>query len=159
MKFLPSRSDESQSSTDFLLHIIPNTTVDAFAKGDVLEVLFVALLCGFALSAAGPRAKPMLNRVDSLTQVVFRIVGIPMKFAPIGAFGAMAFRVGKYGIASLGPLGKLIETFYLTCILLCPDCEGGGPGGRFRHCQISLLYKGRDLAGWRPVHRRRRRPP
>jgi aerobic C4-dicarboxylate transport protein len=107
------------------MHIIPNTIVDAFAKGDILEVLFVALLFGFALSAAGPRGKPMLNLVDSLTQVVFRIVGILMKFAPIGAFGAMAFTVGKYGIASLGPLGKLIGTFYLTCILFVLIVMGG----------------------------------
>jgi aerobic C4-dicarboxylate transport protein len=116
---------KAQSFTDFLMHIIPNTIVDAFAKGDILEVLFVALLFGFALSAAGPRGKPMVNLVDSLTQVVFRIVGILMKFAPIGAFGAMAFTVGKYGIASLGPLGKLIGTFYLTCILFVLIVMGG----------------------------------
>jgi aerobic C4-dicarboxylate transport protein len=116
---------KAQSLTDFLMHIIPNTIVDAFAKGDILEVLFVALLFGFALSAAGPRGKPMLNLVDSLTQVVFRIVGILMKFAPIGAFGAMAFTVGKYGIASLGPLAKLIGTFYLTCILFVLIVMGG----------------------------------
>ena len=116
---------KAQSLTDFLMHIIPNTIVDAFAKGDILEVLFVALLFGFALSVAGPRGKPMVNLVDSLTQVVFRIVGILMKFAPIGAFGAMAFTVGKYGIASLGPLGKLIGTFYLTCILFVLIVMGG----------------------------------
>jgi aerobic C4-dicarboxylate transport protein len=116
---------KAQSLTDFLMHIIPNTIVDAFAKGDILEVLFVALLFGFALSAVGPRCRPLVDLVDALTQAVFRIVGIIMKFAPIGAFGAMAFTVGKYGIASLGPLAKLILTFYLTCILFVLVVMGG----------------------------------
>jgi aerobic C4-dicarboxylate transport protein len=116
---------KAQSLTDFLMHIIPNTIVDAFAKGDILEVLFVALLFGFALSAAGPRGKPLVDLVDSLTQAVFRIVAIVMKFAPIGAFGAMAFTVGKYGIASLGPLAKLILTFYATSILFVLLVMGG----------------------------------
>jgi aerobic C4-dicarboxylate transport protein len=102
---------KAQSLTDFLMHIIPNTVVDAFAKGDILEVLFVALLFGFALSALGARCKPLVDLIDALTQAVFKIVAIIMKFAPIGAFGAMAFTVGKYGIASLGPLAKLIATF------------------------------------------------
>ena len=106
---------KAQSLSDFLMHIIPNTLVDAFAKGDILEVLLVALLFGFAMSAAREHCKPLLNIIESLTQVVFGIVKIIMRFAPIGAFGAMAFTVGKYGIASLGPLAKLIVTFYLTC--------------------------------------------
>jgi len=116
---------KAQSLTDFLMHIIPNTIVDAFAKGDILEVLFVALLFGFALSALGPRGRPLVDLVDALTQAVFKVVGIVMKFAPIGAFGAMAFTVGKYGIASLGPLAKLILTFYLTCILFVLVVMGG----------------------------------
>jgi aerobic C4-dicarboxylate transport protein len=116
---------KAQTLTDFLMHIIPTTVVDAFAKGDILEVLFVALLFGFALSAAGPRGRPLLDLVDSLTQVVFRIVGIVMKFAPIGAFGAMAFTVGKYGIASLGPLAKLILTFYVTSVVFVLVVMGG----------------------------------
>jgi aerobic C4-dicarboxylate transport protein len=108
---------KAQNVTDFLLHIIPNTVVDAFAKGDILEVVFVALLFGFAMSAAGARAKPLVEVIDSLTHVVFRVVNILMKFAPIGAFGAMAYTVGKFGLASLGPLAKLIGTFWLTSIL------------------------------------------
>jgi aerobic C4-dicarboxylate transport protein len=116
---------KAQSLTEFLMHIIPTTVVDAFAKGDILEVLFVALLFGFALSAMGPRCKPLLDVVDSLTQAVFRVVNIVMKFAPLGAFGAMAFTVGKYGIASLGPLAKLILTFYLTSILFVLVVMGG----------------------------------
>jgi aerobic C4-dicarboxylate transport protein len=108
---------KTQSVTDFLMHIIPNTVVDAFAKGDILEVLLVALLFGFALSAVGPRCKPLVDVFDALTHAVFGVVNIVMRFAPIGAFGAMAFTVGKYGIVSLGPLAKLIGTFYLTSIL------------------------------------------
>jgi aerobic C4-dicarboxylate transport protein len=108
---------KAQSLSDFLMHIIPNTVVDAFAKGDILEVLFVALLFGFALSALGPRGKPLVDLVDALTHAVFKVVVILMRFAPFGAFGAMAFAVGKYGFASLGPLAKLILSFYLTCIL------------------------------------------
>ena len=116
---------KAQNLTDFLMHIIPTTVVDAFAKGDILEVLFVALLFGFAMSALGPRCRPLLDLVDALTQAVFRVVGIVMKFAPIGAFGAMAFTVGKYGIASLGPLAKLIVTFYITSILFVLVVMGG----------------------------------
>jgi aerobic C4-dicarboxylate transport protein len=107
---------KAQSVTEFLMHIIPNTLVDAFAKGDILQVLLVAILFGFALSAAGPRSKPLVDLFDALTHAVFGVVNILMKFAPIGAFGAMAFTVGKYGITALGPLVKLILTFYLTCI-------------------------------------------
>jgi aerobic C4-dicarboxylate transport protein len=108
---------KAQSVTEFLMHIIPTTVVDAFAKGDILEVVFVALLFGFALSAAGPRAKPLIEIINSLTHVVFRVVNILMKVAPIGAFGAMAYTVGKFGLASLGPLAKLIATFWITSVL------------------------------------------
>jgi aerobic C4-dicarboxylate transport protein len=108
---------KAQSVTDFLMHIIPTTVVDAFAKGDILEVVLVALLFGFALSTARPRAKPLTDVIDALTRTVFGVANIVMKFAPIGAFGAMAFTVGKYGLASLGPLAKLIGTFWLTSIL------------------------------------------
>jgi len=108
---------KAQSVTEFLMHIIPTTVVDAFAKGDILEVVFVALLFGFALSAAGARAKPLVALFDSVTHVVFAITNILMKFAPIGAFGAMAYTVGKFGLASLGPLAKLIGTFWLTSVL------------------------------------------
>ena len=107
---------KAQSITDFLVHIIPNTIVDAFSKGDILQVLLVSVLFGFALSIAGPRCKPLLDVMDSLTRAVFGVVAILMRFAPIGAFGAMAFTIGKYGLASLGPLVKLIATLYLTSL-------------------------------------------
>ena len=108
---------KAQTVSDFLMHIIPTTLVDAFAKGDILEVVFVSILFGFAMSAAGQHAKPLITLLESLTKVVFRMVNIVMRFAPIGAFGAMAFTIGKYGLASLGPLAKLIASFYGTSIL------------------------------------------
>jgi aerobic C4-dicarboxylate transport protein len=107
---------KAQGVTEFLMHIIPTTVTDAFAKGDILQVVFISILFGFGLSSAGPRAKPIVAILESLTQVVFRVVNILMRFAPIGAFGAMAFTIGKYGFGSLGPLVKLIATFWLTSI-------------------------------------------
>ncbi|HKN33545.1 MAG TPA: dicarboxylate/amino acid:cation symporter [Terriglobales bacterium] len=116
---------KTQNVTEFLMHIIPTTVVDAFAKGDILEVLLVAILFGFALGAVGTRSKPLVDLVDALAHAVFGVVNILMKFAPLGVFGAMAFTVGKYGIVSLGPLVKLIGTFYLTSILFVLVVLGG----------------------------------
>src|ERR1700719_2046312 len=116
---------KAQSVTDFVVHIIPNTIVDAFAKGDILQVLLVSLLFGFALSIAGARCKPLVDLLGSLTQAVFGVVAILMRFAPIGAFGAMAFTIGKYGLSSLGPLAKLIATLYLTSIFFVVIILGG----------------------------------
>ena len=107
----------TQTVTDFLMHIIPTTIVDAFAKGDILEVVFVSILFGLAMSAAGEHAKPLVTLLESLTKVVFRMVNIVMKLAPVGAFGAMAFTIGKYGLSSLGPLLRLIASFWITSIL------------------------------------------
>ncbi|MGA8553343.1 MAG: cation:dicarboxylase symporter family transporter, partial [Candidatus Acidiferrales bacterium] len=108
---------KAQSVTDFILHIIPTTVVDAFAKGDILQVVLVSILFGFAMSAMGKFCKPLLEFLESLTRAVFGVINIVMKFAPIGAFGAMAFTIGNYGISSLGPLAKLVATFWVTCIL------------------------------------------
>jgi aerobic C4-dicarboxylate transport protein len=108
---------KAQSVTEFLLHIIPTTAVDAFAKGDILQVLLIAILFGFALSMMGERSKPLLLLLNSVTQAIFGVVNILVRLAPLGAFGAMAFTVGKYGVASLEPLVNLIGTFYLTSIL------------------------------------------
>ena len=108
---------KAQSVTEFLLHIIPNTIVDAFAKGDILQVVFIAILFGLALSSLAERGKSIVALLDSITHAVFAVVNILMRLAPIGAFGAMAFTVGKFGVASLGPLAKLIGTFYITSIL------------------------------------------
>jgi aerobic C4-dicarboxylate transport protein len=108
---------KAQSVTDFIMHIIPTTVVDAFAKGDILQVVLVSVLFGFALSAMGSRSKPLLDFLESLMRGVFGVINIVMRFAPIGAFGAMAFTIGAYGISSLGPLIKLVVTFWVTCIL------------------------------------------
>jgi len=105
---------KAQGVTEFLMHIIPTTVVDAFAKGDILQVLLVSILFGLALSVLDARAKPMLDLLDSLTRAIFKIVNMLMKLAPLGAFGGMAFTVGKYGFAALGPLLKLIAVFYAT---------------------------------------------
>jgi aerobic C4-dicarboxylate transport protein len=116
---------KSQSVTDFVMNIIPSTAVDAFARGNILQVLLVSLLFGFALSAAGPRCKPLADLIEALLHAVFGIVNIIVKFAPIGAFGAMAFTVGRYGLASLGPLAKLIGIFYVTAIAFVLIVMGG----------------------------------
>jgi aerobic C4-dicarboxylate transport protein len=116
---------KAQTITEFLVHIIPNTVVDAFSKGDILQVLLVSLLFGFALSLAGPRVKPLLDLLEALTRAVFGVVAILMRFAPIGAFGAMAFTIGKYGLASLGPLAKLIAALYITSLLFVVVVLGG----------------------------------
>jgi len=116
---------KAQGVTEFLIHIIPNTVFDAFAKGDILQVLLVSLLFGFALSLAGQRGKPLVDLLDTLTHIVFGVVAILMRFAPLGAFGAMAFTIGKYGLASLGPLVKLIATLYITSLLFVVVLLGG----------------------------------
>jgi aerobic C4-dicarboxylate transport protein len=108
---------KAQSVPDFVLHIIPTSVVDAFAKGDILQVLLISILFGFAVSAIGARCKPIMDLFEALTHAVFGVVNIVMKLAPVGAFGAMAFTVGKFGLSSLGPLLKLIVTFYLTSLL------------------------------------------
>jgi aerobic C4-dicarboxylate transport protein len=106
---------KAQSPSQFLLHIIPNTLVDAFAKGDILQVVFISVLIGLAIASMGKQADPLIRVLDVVMGAIFRVVNMVMRLAPIGAFGAMAFTVGKYGITSLGPLLKLILTFYVTC--------------------------------------------
>jgi aerobic C4-dicarboxylate transport protein len=108
---------QHQSTVDFIMNIIPNTFVDAFAKGDILQVLLIALLFGFSLSLMGERGRPVTKMIDDFSHVIFGVVNIVMKAAPIGAFGAMAFTIGKYGLDSLLPLAKLMGSFYLTCFL------------------------------------------
>jgi len=106
-----------QSTVDFFMHIIPNTVVDAFAQGEILQILLVAMLFGSVLTQLGERGKIVTDFIESISQVFFGIVRIITKLAPIGAFGAMAFTIGKYGVGSLLPLLKLIGTFYLTSVV------------------------------------------
>jgi aerobic C4-dicarboxylate transport protein len=104
-------------AVDFFMHMIPNTVVDAFAKGEILQVLVFAILFGFALHKFGGRGTLVFDFIEKISYVLFDIVNIIMKVAPIGAFGAMAFTIGKYGIGSLFSLGKLMGAFYLTCLI------------------------------------------
>ena len=106
-----------QGTTDFLLNVIPNTVVDAFARGEILQVLLFAILFGFALHALGARGRLVFDFVDKVSHVFFSIVGIIMKVAPLGAFGAMAFTIGTYGVGTLLSLAKLMACFYATCLV------------------------------------------
>lgn len=106
-----------QGTVDFLLNVIPSSVVDAFAKGEILQVLLFAVLFGFALHKFGGRGTLVFDFIEKTSHVLFDIVAIIMKVAPIGAFGAMAFTIGKYGIGSLFSLGKLMGSFYLTCLV------------------------------------------
>lgn len=110
-------AEKPQSTLDFIFHIIPSTVVGAFAEGEILQVLFFSILFGFALQYMGGKNHPVYDLIDKGGKILFLIVSWIMKVAPIGAFGAMAFTIGKYGIHSLLPLGKLMLAFYGTCLL------------------------------------------
>ena len=111
-----TKPGQMATTTDFLLHVIPSTVVDAFAKGEILQVLLFAVMFGFALHKFGGRGTLVFDFIEKFSHVLFSIVGYIMKVAPIGAFGAMAFTIGKYGIDSLVQLGQLMATFYATCL-------------------------------------------
>ncbi|MEK9495569.1 dicarboxylate/amino acid:cation symporter [Photorhabdus sp. P32] len=101
----------------FLLDVIPASVIGAFASGNILQVLLFAVLFGFALHRLGDKGKPIFNIIDGFSHVIFGIINMIMRLAPLGAFGAMAFTIGKYGIGTLVQLGQLIVCFYITCIL------------------------------------------
>jgi aerobic C4-dicarboxylate transport protein len=111
------KAAQEQGVVDFLLAIIPETFLGALATGQILQVLLISLLFGFALHALGERARNIYQLIDDISAVLFRIVAIVMRVAPLGAFGAMAFTIGKYGVGSLAALGKLMACFYATCLL------------------------------------------
>lgn len=102
---------------NFLMELIPGNIVESFAKGNILQVLVFSIMFGFALAGAGEHGKKVHGFIQELFHILFKIIGFVMKVAPIGAFGAMGFTVGKFGIASLWSLGKLMGTFYLTCFI------------------------------------------
>jgi aerobic C4-dicarboxylate transport protein len=108
---------KEQGTVQFLMDVIPNTVIGAFASGEILQVLFFAILFAFGLQALGERGKALLNVIDQASYALFGVVGIIMKVAPIGAFGAMAFTIGKYGIVTLLSLAKLMIAFYATCVV------------------------------------------
>ena len=109
--------DQMVGTVDFLLNVIPTSVFDAFARGDMLQVLFFSVLFGFALQRMGGRQNLIFSYIEKSSELLFGIVHMIMKVAPIGAFGAMAFTIGKYGIASLVSLASLMATFYITCLL------------------------------------------
>lgn len=108
---------ENQSITDFMLNIIPTTFTGAFTEGEILQVVLISILFAVGLLALGDRGQPLLNVIQIFSDVLFKIIGVIVLLGPLGAFGAMAFTVGKYGIVSLGPLLNLMLVFYLTCAL------------------------------------------
>jgi aerobic C4-dicarboxylate transport protein len=108
---------ENGSVTQFVVNIIPGTFVGAFTEGNVLQVLFISVLCAFALTRAGDRGKPVVDFIEAASRMLFSVVGIVMWAAPLGAFGAIAFTVGKFGAGSLVSLGKLLGGFYVTCLI------------------------------------------
>ena len=114
-----------QTTVGFLLNVIPNTVVGAFANGDILQVLMFSVLFGFALHRLGSYGKPLLDMIDRFAHVMFNIINMIMKLAPIGAFGAMAFTIGQYGVGSLVQLGYLMACFYITCLLFVLVVLGG----------------------------------
>ncbi|AIL60483.1 dicarboxylate/amino acid:cation symporter [Pseudomonas alkylphenolica] len=114
-----------QTTVGFLLNIIPNTVVGAFANGDILQVLMFSVIFGFALHRLGAYGKPLLDLIDRFAHVMFNIINMIMKLAPVGAFGAMAFTIGQYGVGSLVQLGYLMACFYITCVLFVLVVLGG----------------------------------
>src|SRR5436190_9488025 len=116
---------KEQGTIQFLMDIIPNTVVGAFAQGEILQVLFFAVLFAFGLQMLGERGKALLGVIDQASHALFAVVGIIMKVAPIGAFGAMAFTIGKYGVATLVSLAQLMAAFYITCIIFIVLVLGG----------------------------------
>ena len=111
------QAQHGEGITGFLLHVIPTTFFDAFSQGEILPVLFVSILFGLALVMVGEKARPLVGVIHQASEVFFRIVGMIARVAPIGAFGAIAFTIGKYGLGSLLPLMKLVGTFYLTAFI------------------------------------------
>ena len=131
-----SKTAPPDSFGEFILHIVPETFFGAFTEGQVLPVLFLAVLCGFGLSKIGRAGQSVLNVINSFSHLLFAVFGYLMRLAPIGAFGAMAFTVGKYGIKSIGSLGLLIATFYLAC-------------GIFVVVVLGILARTHGLSLWR----------
>ena len=131
-----SKTAPPDSFGEFVLHIVPETFFGAFTEGHVLPVLLLAVLCGFGLSKIGRAGQSVLNGINSFSHLLFAVFGYLMRLAPVGAFGAMAFTVGKYGIKSIGSLGLLIATFYLAC-------------GVFVVVVLGILARTHGLSLWR----------
>ncbi|OLU32179.1 dicarboxylate/amino acid:cation symporter [Pseudomonas sp. PA27(2017)] len=120
-----AQAGEAQTTIGFLLNVIPATVVGAFANGDILQVLFFSVIFAFALQRMGEFGRPVLEFIDRIAHVMFGIINMIMKLAPIGAFGAMAFTIGQYGVGSLVQLGQLMLCFYITCFFFVLIVLGG----------------------------------
>ncbi|WP_447592567.1 dicarboxylate/amino acid:cation symporter [Aquipseudomonas campi] len=120
-----AQAGEQQSTVGFLLNVIPSTVVGAFANGDILQVLFFSVIFAFALQRMGEFGRPVLEFIDRIAHVMFGIINMIMKLAPVGAFGAMAFTIGQYGVGSLVQLGQLMLCFYITCVAFVLIVLGG----------------------------------
>lgn len=118
-------AEKPHSFIDFLMNMVPTSVIDSLARNDILQILVFATLFGIALSHIGPRARPVVDFLDSFTHGIFSVVGMIMRLAPLAAFGAMAFTVGKYGLGSVVSLGKLMGTMYVTCFLFVAIVLGG----------------------------------
>jgi aerobic C4-dicarboxylate transport protein len=137
---------EHLSAADFALHLVPDTLVGAFARGETLQVVFISVLFGLAASVLGAKVRPMVDLIDQAAQALFRVIGFIMIFAPLGAFGAMAFTIGKYGIGTLQQLGLLLVGVYTTCLIfiflilgLIARCVGFSLWPFLRHIREELL--------------------
>lgn len=119
------QAEHGEGVVGFLLHVIPSTFFDAFSKGEILPVLFVSILFGVGLVIVGDKARPLVGVINQASEVFFRIVGMISRVAPIGAFGAIAFTIGKYGLGSLLPLLKLVGTFYIAGLFFVIVVLGG----------------------------------
>ncbi len=128
-------SQGMQSTTDFFMNIIPHTFVSAFTEGQILQVLLVALLFAFGVSHMGEKGKPIVQAIETISHPIFNIISMIVKLAPIGVFGAMAFSVSKFGLASLADLGGLMLLFFATCILFVVVVLGGI---MHFYCKLSL---------------------
>jgi len=118
-------ANKSVGVQDFIMNIIPDNIINALSTGNLLQILFFAILLGFALSKIGPKARPFLSGIRSIEDALFAVIKIIMRVAPLGALGAMSYTVGKYGLGSLVSLGQLMGSFYLTCILFIIFILGG----------------------------------
>lgn len=137
------QAEHGEGVTGFLMHVIPTTFFDAFSKGEILPVLFVSVLFGLGLVMIGEKGRPLVGVINQASEVFFRIVGMISRVAPIGAFGAIAFTIGKYGLGSLLPLLKLVGTFYVTAFFF--RRRGAGqhrPVCGVQHLQAADLHQG-----------------
>ena len=139
------KQTEAVGFVHFMMGIIPTTFVGAFAEGNILQVLFISVLCGFALVLLGPVGKPLLDLIKVASHMIFKVVGFVMWAAPLGAFGAIAFTVGKFGVGSLASLGMLLICFYTTCLIFIFGVLGAVAAYvRLQHPQTDPLSLGRD---------------